>query len=96
LGIPPLSQKIREYRNKWKARMQRMEHTHIPLQACKYQPSGKRDIDRPRKGWKETQYYRPEQEILLIHEAMIMMIYFSVYVFNYEKIKYSDLREEHR
>jgi hypothetical protein len=29
-----------------------MEHTRIPLQAYKYQPSGKRDIDRPRRRWR--------------------------------------------
>jgi hypothetical protein len=31
-----------------------MEYTHIPQQAYKYQPSGKWDIDRPRRRWKET------------------------------------------
>jgi hypothetical protein len=68
LGISPLSKKIIQYRNKWKAHLQRMEHTRIP-------PSGKRDIDRPRRRWRETQqYYRPEQEILLIHEVMMMLI----------------------
>jgi hypothetical protein len=41
LGISPLSEKIIEYRNKWKVHLQRMEHTRIPLQAYKYQPSGK-------------------------------------------------------
>jgi hypothetical protein len=30
------------YRNKWKTHLQRMEHTRIPPQAYKYQPSGKR------------------------------------------------------
>jgi hypothetical protein len=45
LGISPLSEAIIEYRNKWKARLQRMEHTRIQLQAYKYQSSGKRDID---------------------------------------------------
>jgi hypothetical protein len=29
LGISPLSEKIIEYRNKWKAHLQRMEHTRI-------------------------------------------------------------------
>jgi hypothetical protein len=57
LGISPLSEKIIQYRNKLKARLQRMEHTRIPLQAYKYQSSGKRDIDRPRKRWRETQQY---------------------------------------
>jgi hypothetical protein len=49
LGISPLSEKIIEYRNKWKTHLQRMEHTGIPLQAYKYQLSGKRDIGRPRR-----------------------------------------------
>jgi hypothetical protein len=55
LGISPLSEKIIEYRNKWKAHLQRMEHTRIPLQAYKHQPSGKRDIGRPRRR-RETQH----------------------------------------
>jgi hypothetical protein len=46
LGISPVSEKIIKYRNKWKA-----------LQAYKYQPSGKRDRDRPRRRWRETQQY---------------------------------------
>jgi hypothetical protein len=57
LGISPLSEKIIEYRNKWKAHLLRMEHTRIPLQAYKYQPSGKRDIDRPRRRWRETKQH---------------------------------------
>jgi hypothetical protein len=56
-GISPLSEKIIEYRNKWKAHLQRMEHTRIPLRAYKYQPFGKRDIDRPRRRWRGTQQY---------------------------------------
>jgi hypothetical protein len=36
LGISPLSEKVIEYSNKWKAHLQRMEHTRIPLQAYKY------------------------------------------------------------
>jgi hypothetical protein len=50
-----LGEKIIEYRNKWKAHLQRMEHTRIPLPAYKCQPSGKRDIDRPRRRWRKTQ-----------------------------------------
>jgi hypothetical protein len=75
LGISPLSEKITEYRNKWKAHLQRTERTRTPLQAYKYQPSGKRDIDRPRRRCRETQqYWRPEQEILLVHEVMMIKI----------------------
>jgi hypothetical protein len=54
LCISPLSEKIIEYRNKWKAHLQRMEHTRIALQAYKYKASGKRDIGRPRRKWRET------------------------------------------
>jgi hypothetical protein len=57
LGISPLSEKLIEYRNNWKAHLQRMEHTRIPLQAYKYQPSVKRDICRQRRRWRETQQY---------------------------------------
>jgi hypothetical protein len=57
LSISPLSKKIIEYRNKCKAHLQRMEHTRIPVQTYKYQPSGKRDIDRPRRRWRERQQY---------------------------------------
>jgi hypothetical protein len=57
LGISPLSEKIIEYRNKQKTHLQRMERTRIPLQAYKYQSSGKRDIVRPRKRWRETHQY---------------------------------------
>jgi hypothetical protein len=49
LGISSLSEKIIEYRNKWKAHLQRMEHTRIPVQAYKYQPYGKRDTGRPKR-----------------------------------------------
>jgi hypothetical protein len=52
LGISPLSEKITEYRNKCKTHLQRMEHTRIPLQAYKYQASGKRDIDSQRRRWR--------------------------------------------
>jgi hypothetical protein len=57
LGISPSSEKITEYRNKWKAHLQRMEHTRIPLQAYKYKPSGKRDLGTPRRRQRETHQY---------------------------------------
>jgi hypothetical protein len=53
LDIPPLSEIIIEYSNKWEAHLQRMEHPRIPLQTYKYQPSGKRDIVRPRRRWRQ-------------------------------------------
>jgi hypothetical protein len=73
LGISPLSEKIIEYRNKWKAHLQRMEHTRIPLQAYKYQPpENETQVDQEEDGERQ-QYYRPEQEILLIHEVMMIV-----------------------
>jgi hypothetical protein len=41
LGISPFSEKLIEYRNKWKTYLQRLEHTRIPLHTYKYQPSRK-------------------------------------------------------
>jgi hypothetical protein len=54
LGIPPLYEKITEYRDKWKIHLQMMKQTRIPQQAYKYCPSGRRDRGRPRRRWKET------------------------------------------
>jgi hypothetical protein len=49
------------------------EHTCIPLQTYKYQPSGKRDIDREEDDGERYNNTRGLQEILLIHEMMMMM-----------------------
>jgi hypothetical protein len=57
------------------AHLQRMEQIRIPLQAYKYQLFGKEDKDRPRRRWREIkQHYRPEEEILIIREVMMMMM----------------------
>jgi hypothetical protein len=73
LGISPLSEKITEYRDKWEAHLQRMENTRFALQVYKYQPSGKRDTDRPRRRWRHNNT-GPEQEILLIYEVVVVMM----------------------
>jgi hypothetical protein len=54
LGILPLYEKLTEYKNNWKIHLQRMKQSRIPLQAYKYCPSGRRDLGRPRRRWKET------------------------------------------
>jgi hypothetical protein len=54
LDISTLSKKIIEYKNKWKAHLQGMEHTRISLQAYKNQPTRKQDVDRPRRRWRAT------------------------------------------
>jgi hypothetical protein len=46
-----------DYTDKWKLYLQKMEQSHILLEAYKYRPS-KRDVRRPRRKWKE-----PEQAI---------------------------------
>jgi hypothetical protein len=56
LGISPLSEKIIEYRNTWKAHLQRMEHTRIPRQA--YISTIRKTRHRQtRRRWRETQQY---------------------------------------
>jgi hypothetical protein len=47
LSISPLSEKIESTSAKTGT-------YRIPLQACKYQPSGKRYIDRPRRRWRHN------------------------------------------
>jgi hypothetical protein len=47
-----------DYRDKWEIHLQRMEQIDISHQAYKYRPSGRRDVRRSRRKWKE-----PEQTI---------------------------------
>jgi dihydroorotate dehydrogenase len=58
LGISPLSEKITEYRNKWKAYLQRMEHT-----AFHYRQININHPENEKQVYQEDDGKRPEQEI---------------------------------
>jgi hypothetical protein len=46
LAVFLLYEIIREHWDKWKMHLQRMERTRIPLQAYKYRPSDRRDVEK--------------------------------------------------
>jgi hypothetical protein len=54
LGIFSLYESITECRDKWKIHLQRMEQIFIQHQASTNRPSGGKDIERPRRGWKDV------------------------------------------
>lgn len=45
---------IKEYQKNWQQHVERMPLDRLPRQAYFYQPTGKRDLGRPRKRWKDA------------------------------------------
>jgi hypothetical protein len=43
-----------EYRKNWKEHVDRMSSDRIPKMILKYQPKGKRNLERLLKSWKDT------------------------------------------
>jgi hypothetical protein len=54
LNISPVNDTIEQYRNNWLQHMNRMQDTRLPKKALRYRPSGKRDLGRPKKRWRDT------------------------------------------
>jgi hypothetical protein len=44
---------IKQYQKKWLQRVQRMDRNRIPKQALQCRPTGRRNIGRPRKRWRD-------------------------------------------
>jgi hypothetical protein len=55
-----------------------MEHTRFPLQAYKYQPSGKRDIGRPRRRWRRNNNTRGRNRRSDDYDDYSLLEYFAV------------------
>lgn len=51
LGVQAVTDKLQEYKHRWKEHILRMPNERIPKQAMEYQPIGKRSVGRPRKRW---------------------------------------------
>mgnify|MGYP000630893760 CR=1 FL=1 len=49
LGIENIVSEIKHYQNQWINHVKRMSNTRIPKQAFLYQPTGRRNIGRPKK-----------------------------------------------
>jgi hypothetical protein len=55
LNIYPVNDTIEQYRNCWFQHKNRMQDTRLPKKkALRYRPSGKRDIGRPKKIWRDA------------------------------------------
>ena len=49
---------IKQYKEKWLQRVQRMDENRIPKQALQYKPKGQRNIGRPRKRWRDQYHFQ--------------------------------------
>ena len=44
---------IKQYQEKWLQHVQRMDTNRLSKQALQYKPNGRRNIGRPKKGWRD-------------------------------------------
>ena len=49
--------KIKQYQKKWLQHVQRMDTNRIPKQALRYRPTGRRNIGRPKKRWRDQLHF---------------------------------------
>jgi hypothetical protein len=54
MNMYPVNDTIEQYRNSWFQHINRMQDTRLPKRALQYRPSGKRDIRRPKKRWRDA------------------------------------------
>jgi hypothetical protein len=53
LGVQSITEILDIYRTNWHNHLLRMESYRVPLQVYRYRPTGRRNVGRPRKRWKE-------------------------------------------
>jgi hypothetical protein len=61
LNICPVNDTIEQYRNFWFQHINRTQDTRLPSRALQYRPSGKRDIGRSKKIWRDAVLKRNRQ-----------------------------------
>jgi hypothetical protein len=54
LNIYPVNDTFDKYRNNWLQHINRMQDTRLSKRALQYRPSGKKDIGRPKKRWRDV------------------------------------------
>jgi hypothetical protein len=52
-GAQNIVKEIKQYKEKWLQHIQRMDTNRIPKQALQYKPKRQRNIERPRKRWRD-------------------------------------------
>jgi hypothetical protein len=71
---------IRNYQQNWLQRINRMENNRLRKLALRYEPQGKRDIDQPRRRWKEQDCLKANElrtgptTFMMIMIMMMMMM----------------------
>jgi hypothetical protein len=53
-NIYPVNDTVEQYRNNWLQHINRMKDSRLPKRTLQYRPSGKRDIGRPKKRWRDA------------------------------------------
>jgi hypothetical protein len=53
LGVQSITEILHIYRTDWHDHWLRMEPYRVPLQVYRYRPTGRRNVGRPKKRWKE-------------------------------------------
>jgi hypothetical protein len=54
------SKDIKQYQKKWLQHVQRMDTNRIPKQAIQYRPKGRRNIERPKKRWRDQLHFEDQ------------------------------------
>jgi hypothetical protein len=52
-GAQNIVNEIKQYQKKWLQHVQRMDRNRIPKEALQNRPTGRRNIGRPRKRWRD-------------------------------------------
>jgi hypothetical protein len=52
-GVQNIVKEIKQYQKKRLRHVQRMDRNRIPKQVLQYRPTGRRNIGRPRKRWRD-------------------------------------------
>jgi len=56
-GAQNIVKEIKQYQKKWLQHVQRMDRNRLPRQALKYRPEGRRNIERPKKRWRDQLHF---------------------------------------
>jgi len=59
-GAQNIVKEIKQYQEKWLQHIQRVDTNKIPKQTLQYKPNGRRQIERPRKRWRDQFHFEDQ------------------------------------
>jgi hypothetical protein len=59
-GAQDIVKGIKQYQKKWLQHVQRMGKNRIPKDALQYRSTGRRNIGRPKKRWRDQLYFEDQ------------------------------------